>query len=701
MVVGIMFTDGPPNVERIFAACDATGQGVIDRQAATMALNALGFYPSPTELQLAAGQNGFPLDLRLFQSTMARLQEQGGCPTGLLALPFAWRGISLGQLLKLGEAVSLSGWLAEQCSNHNSVYAAEVLAGSMRSMHENLYALDKLVVKPLTAASVRDERTALPVDVISTAKAPPAPKDDCSYAQMMNPTGVQPDFFVSHFWGHLFHRTLGSLRNFANSNLEQTGRTSPLDVAYWICLFAVNQHRANDEVGKSPAEGPFNTALGKAHLGVVMVLDADLLPFRRLWCIYEVQRAHELGQPLNLADDNGDLAEAPVEVLMTAAAALARTKAAEATASNPQDRISILSAVANPTWKRLFPDHATFVSHMEPDAIGSVQQHFSDFDSRLSRLVATKLLSHSLARGDVKVAVTCVGLGAACSQQDLDQIAALGGRDALLQWSGDAPYEGGATLLHITAHNLNFDGLKWLLDQKAEPDAVSARDARTPLQTAARNNFLQGASLLLDFGASSLGAASIQPAPATANAISTPLNAAAFAGHRAMAELLISRRADVHFIDEDGRTALHSASATGQQSVCEFLIAKRADVLVKDSEQQTCLHTACSRGHSETVQYLLDARADVVLTKENESKGEDETPESTIPIRAISCVRLDYNRDWTALHCAVRYGHADVAKLLVKRGARVTPEIMDLASVNGIAIQPFASPSKSQCCSLL
>ena len=107
--------------------------------------------------------------------------------------------------------------------------------------------------------------------MLETAGVPGAPRFPCCYSQLLNPEGVEVDFFVSHWWGHEFSRTVGALEKVASSCFTELGRATPSDVVFWICLFALNQHKAAEEVGSSPEHGPFNAALAKARHGAVMV----------------------------------------------------------------------------------------------------------------------------------------------------------------------------------------------------------------------------------------------------------------------------------------------------------------------------------------------------------------------------------------------------------------------------------------------
>ena len=62
-------------------------------------------------------------------------------------------------------------------------------------------------VKPTTSADP-SARSAIPAAVLEAAEIPAAPAEDCSFAQLLNPEGVDVDFFVSHWWGHPFEQTL-------------------------------------------------------------------------------------------------------------------------------------------------------------------------------------------------------------------------------------------------------------------------------------------------------------------------------------------------------------------------------------------------------------------------------------------------------------------------------------------------------------
>jgi ankyrin repeat protein len=73
----------------------------------------------------------------------------------------------------------------------------------------------------------------------------------------------------------------------------------------------------------------------------------------------------------------------------------------------------------------------------------------------------------------------------------------------------------------------------------------------------------------------------------------TPLHWAAYYGHLEIAEILISRGADLDAVDPDYSTPLYLAAEEGHPKVVEFLISKGAEVNVKSSRSgYTPLHRA-------------------------------------------------------------------------------------------------------------
>ncbi|KAJ7327642.1 ankyrin repeat-containing domain protein [Mycena albidolilacea] len=91
----------------------------------------------------------------------------------------------------------------------------------------------------------------------------------------------------------------------------------------------------------------------------------------------------------------------------------------------------------------------------------------------------------------------------------------------------------------------------------------------------------------------------------------TALQAASFNGHKDIAELLISRGANVNAQHEYYGTALQAASSKGHKDIAELLINTGADVTAQGGEYGTALQAASSNGHKDIAELLINKGADV------------------------------------------------------------------------------------------
>ncbi|CAE8613151.1 unnamed protein product [Polarella glacialis] len=208
------------------------------------------------------------------------------------------RGISAGQLHRFFErtcgdvlweewedansTICLPTALAELCRLANRT--DESVRNRTRLPREtNLYAVTDLIIKPETM------------------------HEGVSYAEMLNPEGLQIDFFISHHWAEDFGE-------FTQSILRQAVVVAPTlekekwqDVVYWCCAFANNQHGV--ELGDTLEESPFYMALSDPVCkGTVMNLNQAASSLDRIWCIYEVYLTHVLKKPFTLNFKLGPLA---------------------------------------------------------------------------------------------------------------------------------------------------------------------------------------------------------------------------------------------------------------------------------------------------------------------------------------------------------------------------------------------------------
>eukprot|EP00435_Cladocopium_sp_Y103_P068799 s64_g32.t1 len=135
--------------------------------------------------------------------------------------------------------------------------------------------------------------------VVSNIVRPLTHKTQSSFVSLWG--GKAVDYFVSHCWQTSFQHFVKSIRHHA---VFCNGTEWP-NTRYWICSFANNQWQIEAELGESILESPFARALRGGVKGVVMVLDHDVLPLTRVWCLFELLLSGELSLDLTFATDVG------------------------------------------------------------------------------------------------------------------------------------------------------------------------------------------------------------------------------------------------------------------------------------------------------------------------------------------------------------------------------------------------------------
>lgn len=100
--------------------------------------------------------------------------------------------------------------------------------------------------------------------------------------------------------------------------------------------------------------------------------------------------------------------------------------------------------------------------------------------------------------------------------------------------------------------------------------------------------------------------------------------------------------------DVYGRQPLHYAAINGHASVCQLLLTSGADPTVADLDGYTPIIYSITNGRDSVVQTFIDEGVNF------------ETPIST-------------NEDLNPLSLACQFGHEDIAKKLLQRGAKILP----------------------------
>ncbi|MCP3462424.1 ankyrin repeat domain-containing protein [Bradyrhizobium sp. CCGUVB23] len=219
-----------------------------------------------------------------------------------------------------------------------------------------------------------------------------------------------------------------------------------------------------------------------------------------------------------------------------------------------------------------------------------------------------------------------------------------------------------------------------LLDDGASVDARDRFGAR-PLSHAARFGHLEMVDLLLARGA---------PINARNLAGATALYFAAERGHVAVAQRLIERGADVRLTGRSGISPVAAAAYAGSDAIIEMLLAHGADERAPDETGKPPIVYAAARAWLDIVKRLLAQNIDINARYPNDltllmwAAGPDEKVPEAEAVKVVGYLldagaRVDDRdvRGRTALMIAAEGGHAEIAALLLARGA--DPSLMDNA----------------------
>mmetsp|Transcript_14636 Transcript_14636/g.17312 ORF Transcript_14636/g.17312 Transcript_14636/m.17312 type:complete len:604 (+) Transcript_14636:50-1861(+) len=555
-------------IDVIFDSCDANTSGKLDTHQVRYALEALGWYFGIMDMNQM-------MEIPLARSDFHQLVEDidaSGLNREMPAVPHARRGISLKQLKAVHAGLLGTKWLSSRCKEFNLDHQAEILNEGLHNLDENpdLYSMDKLFVMQTTSCEAK-ARDTIPKEVLNAADVPGVPEANCSFAQLLNPEGLDVDYFVSHFWGHPFEQTMKALTKFSEGVYEDIGKDNPDDIVFWICLFAVNQHQKAKEVGASLEHAPFNVALAKANHGAVMVLDGQAKPMQRIWCLHEVSRANEFKQSFQLITDEGDIMNSNVKTLEEISECLLQLHAFDADASNQSDKIKIRYQIIDSAWERSVGSFEAFKkNHSDVD-----EAWFGDFDRHICSLMGTPLLAAGLTSNSIDVCTRAMRMGATVTVANLEYLTKLG-VDVAKKFETKF---GMVSLSFLYADMGLVDELRYILDQGGIVEE-KAKDywSQTPLHRAAEHGHTKVISLLLDRGAN---------IHAKNSWGSTPLHPAAWNGQTETVTLLLDRGADIQAMNKWGITPLHIAAYSGQTTTLTLLLDRGADNKAKDDDNNT------------------------------------------------------------------------------------------------------------------
>lgn len=112
-----------------------------------------------------------------------------------------------------------------------------------------------------------------------------------SFVELVGPTAME--WFVSHCWGMAVRHFNDAIRKHAMSYASEWR-----GLGYWICTFSNSQWKVEDELGKGVwQESSFYLALRSPSCkGTAMVIDEQVLPLQRIWCLFEVYHTILLSQ---------------------------------------------------------------------------------------------------------------------------------------------------------------------------------------------------------------------------------------------------------------------------------------------------------------------------------------------------------------------------------------------------------------------
>lgn len=151
--------------------------------------------------------------------------------------------------------------------------------------------------------------------------------------------------FVSHSWLTPFTEFVDTIEHHARAVAGQDWRAQ----TYWICSFSNNQWRIEAELGNSIMESAFARVIsGGVVRDLVMVLDAQVQPLQRVWCLFELLLATKerlnvvFATPMGIVGDPNCVS---VDIVFAIADVIQTLRVNACNASREEDKQNILSFI--------------------------------------------------------------------------------------------------------------------------------------------------------------------------------------------------------------------------------------------------------------------------------------------------------------------------------------------------------------------
>jgi len=221
----------------------------------------------------------------------------------------------------------------------------------------------------------------------------------------------------------------------------------------------------------------------------------------------------------------------------------------------------------------------------------------------------------------------------------------------------------------VETGNVEIAGL--LLKRGADPNTPCGKDIR-PLTMAVRSKKIEMVKLLAEKGAD---------INYTDDFNTLPLVLSVIDGSADIFEYLTGRGARLDSCSGDGHTPLTAAAAYGRKEMLEYLIKKGAEVKKRNRMGDTALALAAAEGDRAAVKSLSKTEGPVIEDKNKieffrycDAIEKGSTGEVLALIRESAGVNCTGKGLLTPLMVAARKGNAEIARMLIKNGARADVE---------------------------